>query len=60
MGRYAGESHYRLRGECKDAATAEDVARFPNTIELVEKNRQIRKRPGSGYCRAFFVGGVGR
>lgn len=33
LGRYAGESHYRLRGECKDAATAEDVARFPNTIE---------------------------
>ena len=33
LGRYAGESNYRLRGECKDAATAEDVAKFPNTIE---------------------------
>jgi len=33
LGRYAGESHYRLRGECKDAATAEDIAKFPNTIE---------------------------
>lgn len=33
LGRYAGESSYRLRGECKDAATAEDVAKFPNTIE---------------------------
>ena len=33
LGRYAGESHYRLRGECKDAASTEDKAKFPNTIE---------------------------
>lgn len=33
LGRYAGESHYRLRGECKDAATPEDITQFPNTIE---------------------------
>lgn len=33
LGRYAGESHYRLRGECKDPATPEDIAQFPNTIE---------------------------
>ncbi|HMU68047.1 MAG TPA: hypothetical protein PKE57_12905 [Cellvibrionaceae bacterium] len=33
LGRYAGESHSRLRGECKDAATPEDIAKFPNTIE---------------------------
>ncbi|MEY4589150.1 MAG: hypothetical protein RL497_1226 [Pseudomonadota bacterium] len=33
LGRYAGESNYRLRGECKDTASAEDIAKFPNTIE---------------------------
>ncbi|RZA02341.1 MAG: hypothetical protein EOO68_09795 [Moraxellaceae bacterium] len=33
LGRYAGESNYKLRGECKDAASVEDIARFPNTIE---------------------------
>lgn len=33
LGRYAGESNNRLRGECKDAANAEDKAKFPNTIE---------------------------
>lgn len=33
LGRYAGESTQRLRGECKDSASAEDKSRFPNTIE---------------------------
>jgi hypothetical protein len=33
LGRFAGESSYRLRGECKEAASAEDKAKFPNSIE---------------------------
>ncbi len=33
LGRFAGESQIRLRGECKDTATPEDRQRFPNTIE---------------------------
>lgn len=32
LGRFAGESQYRLRGECKDLATSEDYTDFPNTI----------------------------
>lgn len=32
LGRFAGESQYRVRGECKDLASAEDYNQFPNTI----------------------------
>jgi hypothetical protein len=33
LGRFAGESLYRLRGECKDLATPADRSKFPNSIE---------------------------
>lgn len=33
LGRYAGETVQRLRGECRDRATDEDRQRFPDTIE---------------------------
>ncbi len=33
LGRFAGESQYRLRGECKDPASDADLAAFPNSIE---------------------------
>lgn len=33
LGRYAGETTRRLRGECKDRATDEDRQRFPDTVE---------------------------
>lgn len=32
LGRYAGETMGRVRGECKDRATAQDRERFPDTI----------------------------
>ena len=32
LGRYAGETMGRVRGECKDRATEEDRAHFPDTI----------------------------
>lgn len=32
LGRYAGETIERLRGECQERATEEDRARFPNDI----------------------------
>ena len=32
LGRYAGETTRRLRGECNDRATEEDRRRFPDTI----------------------------
>lgn len=32
LGRYAGETVQRLRGECRDRATAEDRQRFPDSI----------------------------
>jgi hypothetical protein len=34
LGRYAGETMGRVRGECKDRATDEDRARYPDTITL--------------------------
>ena len=33
LGRYAGETQKRLRGECKDIATETDRQQFSNTIE---------------------------
>jgi hypothetical protein len=33
LGRYAGETTRRLRGECKDRATDEDRRLFPDTVE---------------------------
>lgn len=33
LGRYAGETVQRLRGECRDRATDEDRQSFPDTIE---------------------------
>lgn len=33
LGRYAGETTRRLRGECKDRATDEDRQRFPDTVQ---------------------------
>lgn len=33
LGRYAGETTRRMRGECRDRATNEDRQRFPDTIE---------------------------
>lgn len=33
LGRFAGENQNRLRGECKDSASAEDRAKFPNSIQ---------------------------
>jgi len=33
LGRYAGETTRRLRGECKDRATEEDRRKFPDTVE---------------------------
>ena len=33
LGRYAGETARRLRGECKDRATDEDRQRFPDTVQ---------------------------
>lgn len=32
LGRYAGETVERLRGECQERATEQDRARFPNDI----------------------------
>ncbi len=32
LGRYAGETSERLRGECKEKATTEDLEHFPNTL----------------------------
>lgn len=32
LGRFAGENQNRLRGECKDNATAAERDKFPNTI----------------------------
>jgi hypothetical protein len=33
LGRYAGETTRRMRGECRDRATDQDRQRFPDTIE---------------------------
>jgi hypothetical protein len=33
LGRYAGETTRRVRGECRDRATDEDRHRFPDTVE---------------------------
>jgi hypothetical protein len=33
LGRYAGETARRVRGECRDRATAEDRQKFPDNIE---------------------------
>lgn len=33
LGRYAGETIRRLRGECKDRATDRDRQRFPDTVQ---------------------------
>lgn len=33
LGRYAGETTRRLRGECKDRATEADRRMFPDTVE---------------------------
>lgn len=33
LGRYAGETTSRIRGECRDIATEEDRLRFPDTIQ---------------------------
>ena len=33
LGRYAGETTRRVRGECRDRATEEDRHRFPDTVQ---------------------------
>lgn len=32
LARYAGETSRRIRGECREKATAEDIKNFPNTL----------------------------
>lgn len=34
LGRHAGETTHKVRGECKDLATPNDRANFPDTIQI--------------------------